>query len=185
MRIFALLLFVVQAFGEFDFLERDYSEPFMLQAQGDSCTPPESCGSKYYVCKTPERGDRCKDDIGPCCLHKGVFNPQIYPIEIAGTFVFTVMMALCQVGGIGGGGIDEPMNMAFYKFNTKQAVALSSFIILICTIVRTIYTWRTKDPEKPYRIVTDYGLAVVMMASSLAGSQIGAIVLHTCPAIVI
>jgi uncharacterized membrane protein YfcA len=114
-----------------------------------------------------------------------VFNPAIYPGEIAGTFVFTVMMALCQVAGIGGGGIDEPMNMAFYKFNTKESVALSSFIILICTIVRTIYTWRTKDPEKPHRIVTDYGLAVIMMPTSLAGSQIGAVVLHTCPAIVI
>jgi uncharacterized membrane protein YfcA len=60
-------------------------------------------------------------------------------------------MGLCQVAGIGGGGIDEPMNMAFFKFGTTEAVALSSFIILICTCVRSIYTRKTKDPEKPYK----------------------------------
>ena len=185
MKLIASLLFVPLVISSGEFLDRELTETFELAAYGDSCTPPESCGNKYYVCGTPKKGDRCKDDIGPCCLHKSVFHPEIYPSEIAGTFVFTVMMALCQVAGIGGGGIDEPMNMAFYKFNTKQAVALSSFIIMNCTIIRTIYTWRTRDPEKPNRIVTDYGLAVLMMPTSLAGSQIGSIVLHSCPAIVI
>ena len=73
----------------------------------------------------------------------------MYPLEIIGTFMFMVLMGLCQVAGIGGGGIDEPMSMAFFGFDTREAVALSSFIIFFCTIVRTIYTWKAMDPEKP------------------------------------
>jgi uncharacterized membrane protein YfcA len=114
-----------------------------------------------------------------------VFSTGFYPIEYIGTFVFMLLMGLCQVAGIGGGGIDEPMNMAFFKFDTTQAVALSSFIIFFCTIVRTIYTWKTKDPEKPNNVATDYSLAVIMMPTTLAGNQIGVIVLHSSPAIVI
>lgn len=47
-----------------------------------------------------------------------MFNPSFYAIEYVGTFVFFILMGLCQVAGIGGGGIDEPMNMAFFKFDT-------------------------------------------------------------------
>lgn len=60
--------------------------------------------------------------------------------------------------------------MAFFKFDTEQAVALSSFIIFFCTIVRTLYTWRNRDPEKPNNVATDYSLAVIMMPTTLAGN---------------
>jgi uncharacterized membrane protein YfcA len=109
----------------------------------------------------------------------------VYPKEIVGLFFFMVLLGLCQVAGIGGGGIDEPMNMAFYDFDTKQAVALSSFIILCCTIARIIYTWKTMDPEKPNVIATYYCICVVMLPTSLAGSQIGGYFLKAFPAIAI
>ena len=51
--------------------------------------------------------------------------------------------------------------------------------------MRTIYTWKNKDPEKKNNVATDYSLAVIMMPTTLAGNQIGVIVLHSCPAIVI
>lgn len=89
------------------------------------------------------------------------------------------------MAGIGGGGIDEPLNMAFFKFDTKRAVALSSFIILMCTLCRTIYTFKARDPEKPHKTVVDYSLAVIMMPTTLAGSQLGVFVLHASPAIII
>lgn len=109
----------------------------------------------------------------------------MYLSEYFGLLAFMLVMALCQVAGIGGGGLDEPLNMAFFKFTTKEAVGLSSFIILFCTISRTIYTFKARNPDKPGTVVTDYSLAVIMMPTTLAGSQLGVFVLNSSPAIVI
>ena len=94
-------------------------------------------------------------------------------------------MALCTVAGIGGGGIANSMLLAFWKFETKNAVAISSFSILVCTIMRFLYNFNTKNPEKKHMNVLDYGLATVMMPTTLAGSQIGGYVLLMFPSMII
>jgi uncharacterized membrane protein YfcA len=109
----------------------------------------------------------------------------MYLSEYFGMVAFMIVMALCQVAGIGGGGLDEPLNMAFFKFDTKAAVGLSSFIILICTLGRTVYTFKARNPDKSNQVVVDYSLAVIMMPTTLAGSQIGVFVLHVSPAVII
>jgi uncharacterized membrane protein YfcA len=73
----------------------------------------------------------------------------MYLREYFGMVAFMIVMALCQVAGVGGGGINEPLNMAFFEFKTKEAVGLSSFIILICTLCRTVYTFKARNPDKP------------------------------------
>ena len=102
-----------------------------------------------------------------------------------GVFVFGFIMAMCTVGGIGGGGIAISMLIAFFKFSTKPAVAVSSFSILICTTFRFFYNFRTKNPEKPHMNVLDYSLAAIMMPTTLAGSQIGGFVLLIFPSLYI
>jgi len=77
------------------------------------------------------------------------------------------------------------MLMAFFKFDTKPAVAISSFVILICTIMRFFYNFKARNPDKPSMNVLDYGLASIMMATTLAGSQIGGYILRLCPSIAI
>ena len=102
-----------------------------------SCTTNESCDRyPYYV---------CSDD--KLCEHKKVFPPEA--LEVVGVFVFGFIMALCTVAGIGGGGIANSMLIAFFKFDTKPAVAISSFSILVCTTMRFFYNFRAKHPEKP------------------------------------
>ena len=101
------------------------------------CTTNESCDRyPYYV---------CNDD--KLCEHKKVFPPEA--LEVVGVFVFGFIMALCTVAGIGGGGIANSMLIAFFKFDTKPAVAISSFSILVCTTMRFFYNFRAKNPEKP------------------------------------
>jgi len=87
-----------------------------------------------------------------------------------GVFVFGFIMALCAVAGIGGGSIATPMLEAFFKFDTKTAVAVASFSILICTGMRLAYSFRVKHPQKPFMNVLDYSLASIMMPTTLAGS---------------
>ena len=94
-------------------------------------------------------------------------------------------MALCTVAGIGGGGVANSMLIAFFKFDTKPAVAISSFSILVCTTFRFFYNFNTRNPEKPQMNVLDYGLASIMISTTLAGSQIGGYILLIFPSIFI
>ena len=94
-------------------------------------------------------------------------------------------MALCTVAGIGGGGIANSMLIYFFKFQTKPAVAISSFSILVCTTFRFFYNFRARHPDRPNMNVLDYGLASIMMPTTLAGSEIGGYVLLIFPSIYI
>ena len=130
------------------------------------CRRDLDCKERYHVCGIVESG---------VCDHKNVFPTE--KIEIIGVFTFAFIMGLCTVAGIGGGGIAISLIIAFFNFTTKPAVAISSFSILLCTSMRFLYNFRTMNPEKPNVILIDYSLATIMMPTTLAGSQLGSIVL--------
>ena len=94
-------------------------------------------------------------------------------------------MALSNIAGIGGGGVAIPLVMAFFVFKTKPAIAISSFSIFVCTTARFIFNFNDRHPEKPDVTVIDYGLTTIMMPTTLAGSQIGALILITFPSLYI
>ncbi len=95
-------------------------------------------------------------------------------------------MGLCNVAGIGGGVIDVPLVMLFFKFGTRQAIALSNMIIFMGTVTRFIYYFNERNPNKPHVVLVDYSLASIMMATTLAGNQIGiAFVLNVFPPLII
>lgn len=62
-------------------------------------------------------------------------------IEVAGTVVLMILMALAVMSGIGGGGIIVPLLMVFYKLATKEAVAVSGFTILVGSVSRFAFTY--------------------------------------------
>ena len=74
------------------------------------------------------------------CSHKGIFP--MTSIEGWGLIVFTLLMALSSIGGTGGGAIAVPILMAFFHFNTKPAIAISSVPIFMATAVRFILDFR-------------------------------------------
>lgn len=116
------------------------------------------------------------------CEHKGVFP--YYPIEIGGLIILIISMALCNVAGIGGGGIVITFISIFFKFSTKYATAISSFTIFCSATSRFIVQLRQKHPQKE-AVVIDYGIATLMMPTSLIGSFIGAIFNVSFPSLVI
>ena len=105
----------------------------------------------------------------------------MFPLEIAGLVVFAVIKALSNIGGIGGGGVSIPIIMAFFYFTAKPAIAISSFAIFLTTIVRFIMNFKEKHPEKANVVSIDYDLVSIMMPTTLAGAQIGAIILIVMP----
>ena len=106
-------------------------------------------------------------------------------LEMIGVFTFAFVMGLCTVAGIGGGGIAISLIIAFFNFTTKPAVAISSLSILVCTMMRFFYNFKTMHPEKKGVILIDYSLVTIMMPTTIAGSQFGSVILKIFPAIFI
>lgn len=139
------------------------------------CVVDEDCTDHpFFLCGIKETG---------FCGHKDVLP--VEPLEIAGIFVFSFIMALSNVAGVGGGGVAIPVLMAFFLFKTKPAIAVSSFSIFVTTLARFIMNFRERHPEKNNVVVIDYDLVTIMMPTTLAGAQIGAIILVVFPSIII
>lgn len=107
-------------------------------------------------------------------------------MEALGLVFFVVFMALSNIAGIGSiGGAVVPMLITFFKFDTKEAIAISSFTIAISTFVRFMLNRNKKHPEKPNVTVCNYNIVTIMMPTTLAGAQIGAFMLITFPELII
>lgn len=130
-----------------------------------------------------QRNFVCGIEVPGVCSHKNVFPTDI--AEMTGVVTFAFVMGLCTVAGIGGGGIAISLIIAFFNFTTKEAVAISSLSILLCTTMRFFYNFKTMHPEKPGVILIDYSLATLMMPTTIAGSQIGSVILKIFPALYI
>lgn len=98
-------------------------------------TDDVQCGSD--VCHPPYT--ECKQIIESTleCVHKPLLP--MYTIEITGIVVLSILMMLCTVAGIGGGGVVVPLLSVFFTFSFKEATAISGFSILLCSITRYIY----------------------------------------------
>ena len=96
-------------------------------------------------------------------------------MDIVGTLVLVLIMALATMGGIGGGGVVVLLIQRLLYFELKEAIALSGFSIFTCAVTRYIITLDTRHPEKKTNVALDYGLASVMMPTVLMGSFIGVI----------
>ncbi len=86
----------------------------------------------------------CKEIFQKCeknaCVHKDLFPQQ--PMEIIGLVTLAILMMLCTVAGIGGGGITIPILQVFFVFEFKEATAVSGISILICSLARYIYNFK-------------------------------------------
>lgn len=96
--------------------------------------------------------------------------------EWVGTFVFSLIMLLSNVAGIGGGGVAIPLAMYFFNLSTKPAIAISSFAIMVSTLARFFFNFNERHPEKPQSACIDYSMTNVMMPLTMVGSLVGAFI---------
>jgi len=155
----------------------------LTRAQEDSfaCEVTDDCMelNTYFICTDVPEGETRSHGQAKECMHKGLFP--LYPKEWIGTFVFSIIMLLSNVAGIGGGGVAIPLAMYFFNLSMKPAIAISSFSIACATVTRYLYNWKEKHPEKPNSTSIDYGMATVMMPLTLIGSLIGAYIYKSFP----
>ena len=116
------------------------------------------------------------------CVHKELWP--LTPKEWIGSVVFSLIMLLSNVGGIGGGGVAIPLAMYFFNLNFKPAIAISSFSIMISTMARFFYNFNERHPEKNTSTI-DYGMTNVMMPLTLIGSLIGAYFYQSFPDLIL
>ena len=72
---------------------------------GETCETDADCTERYYVCGIAEAN---------VCGHKAVLPLDF--LEGIGVMTFAMVMALCTVAGIGGGGIAVSLVIAFFNF---------------------------------------------------------------------
>jgi len=155
-----------------------------LAASGDghACTTTEECLpiNDYFECKMidPNIPNSEKE-----CMHKDLFP--MTGKEWVGTFVFSLIMLLSNVAGIGGGGVAIPLAMYFFNLSMKPAVAVSSFSIMASTVARFFYNFGERHPEKEGCVSIDYGMTNVMMPLTLIGSMIGAYFYKSFPDLIL
>lgn len=122
------------------------------------------------------------------CKHKDLFDSErggMLGMEWAGTFVFSLIMCLSNVAGIGGGGVAIPLAQLFFYLELKKAIAVSSFAIMISTMARFFWNFNERHPEKENVASIDYGLTNVMMPLTMVGSLIGSYILISFPELII
>ena len=101
---------------------------YLKSDEQETCKTDKDCDLYPYII--------CKSNV---CQHKGIFP--IYLSEFMGLVVMTILLALANVGGIGGGGLIIPIIMAMFSFTTKEAIAISGFTIFTGSVARLIYSW--------------------------------------------
>ena len=137
----------------------------------EACAVDNDCDKYPYLI--------CKEKT---CQHKGIFP--IYYTEFLGVIVMTFLLALANVGGIGGGGLIIPIIMAMFTFTTKEAIAISGFTIFTGSVARFIYSWNQRHPDKDATMI-DYGIVIVMMPLVLLGSFVGVLLNIILPPIIL
>ncbi len=106
------------------------------------------------------------------------------PLEVVGTIVMMVLMSLCTMAGVGGGGVTVPLILVFFNFELKRCTAISGASILACSAARYIVNFKQKHPEKD-SVSIDYSLAAVMLPAVIVGSFLGVYLSAIMPDIVI
>ena len=72
-----------------------------------------------------------------------------------------------------------------FKFTTKPSIAISNFSILLTTFANFGMNFKERHPEKANVVLIDYDLVAIMMPTTLAGAQIGALILFMFPSFLI
>ena len=115
------------------------------------------------------------DETSKTCVHKPLFPAQLS--EIFAYALLPIFFAVASVGGVGGGIILLPIMIGMLKFQTKEAIVLTSVIVTESVLIRFIFfSAHTKHPERPNATEIDYNLVRAAFPIFMIGSYFGVII---------
>ena len=71
-------------------------------------------------------------------------------IEFVGCFFCILIVLIANAGGLGGGGVVIPVGIAFFRFDTRESIAMSNASVFISSVVRFILILSKRHPLKPH-----------------------------------
>ena len=81
-----------------------------------------------------------------------------------------MVVFITNVGGVGGGGIIMPVVMAFFKIDSKNAVALSNLSLSIASTIRFILNANRPHPLKNGKgLLIDLSLTSIILPMIVSG----------------
>ena len=94
-------------------------------------------------------------------------------MEIAGTIIMAVLIALSNAGGLSGAGTNIPIMLIFFDMTMKDAVPISGFVAVCATVFRFIINFRQMHPTNPNKLSINYEVVMIAMPAVFMGSFIG------------
>jgi len=97
-----------------------------------------------------------------------------------------LLLALANIGGIGGGGIIIPVCISMYGFGTRHAIALSNAIIFLGAVTRYVgFSSNDCNPFDKSKTLINHSLSCIMMPMVLIGSYVGVMLNVLMPEVVL
>ena len=104
--------------------------------------------------------------------HKRPFTEKV-EMEIAGTIIMAILIALSNAGGLSGAGTNIPIMLIFFDMTMKDAVPISGFVAVCATVFRFIINFRQMHPTNPNKLSINYEVVMIAMPAVFMGSFIG------------
>lgn len=83
---------------------------------------------------------------------------------------------MANLSGMSGGGIMVPICIGLYRFDAKNAIALSNFSICLGSVIRFLLNAHKPHPLKNGKgLLVDHNLAVLMLPMIISGVSVGVI----------
>ena len=106
--------------------------------------------------------------------------------ELWGMIVVMLCLILANMGGVGGGGMVVPIAILFFKFDPKNAIALSNFSIFLSSGIRYVLNAGKSHPLKNGTgILVDLNMACIMLPLIISGVSFGVILNILMPDLII
>ncbi|CDW87093.1 UNKNOWN [Stylonychia lemnae] len=151
-----------------------------INGYGTSCQSNEECESLWEWC------GETSDHMRFVCKHKDMFP--MFSLEFIGSFFCILIVMLANCGGLSSGGVVIPVCLAFYKFDTRQAIAMSNVSILISILIRFVIEWyfigKNANAINKNKDV-DYNMASIMSPFVIIFAAIGVIFGQVIPELMI
>ena len=124
-----------------------------------------------------------------CGLDKKCHQKALFPLhemEFWGLIQLIYILFIANVGGVGGGGVQFPCLIGFFKLGAKFAIPLSNFSIFLSSFIRYIANRKKPHPLKEGTgLLVDYDYGMIMLPCIVSGISIGGIIHYIMPEIII
>ena len=103
-------------------------------------------------------------------------------LEFGFCMIVICVITFTNAGGLGSGGIIVPLMMGLFRFDAKNAVAISNFATPWSSVLRFLKNSGESHPMKNGSgILIDYNVCTLMLPSAIVGASIGSIVNQMMP----